>query len=535
MTQNLVALETALWSSADSLRGKMNASDYMNYLLGLVFFKHLSDKQLRYVGELTGHNLESLDALQEFYTEKERNEPEEYLEIISELKETYAFSLAPNQTFNYLLQQIQDSNFQLDMLQSVFQYIENSHPDLHGIFEDFDVTSSKLGTDQTQKNKTISEVMVSIGRIDTTLEGTVDNLGDVYEYLLGKFASDNNGGEFYTPKSVSDLMSRIVTLGQEGISGFKIADFTMGSGSLMLNAKKYMSDTVFRDIKYYGQELNGATYNLAKMNLILHGIPLSNQYLNHGDTLGTNWTLEGDDYEMNAVVMNPPYSLSWDASPHLLNDIRFQDFGVLPPKSKADLAFLLHGLSHLKDNGKMAIVLPHGVLFRGASEGKIRQKLLENGNIEAVIGLPSNIFFNTGIPTTILILSKSRKTKDVYFIDASQQFEKQKAQNIMLDEHVTHIFENYKELKEEDKFSRVVPFEEIEENEFNLNIPRYIDTFEEEPEISLGNLKEELVRVNQEIDEKEKELVGFMSEMIGDTDELNSELQDFIDLLGGIS
>lgn len=530
MNKDIISLETALWSSADSLRGKMNASDYMNYLLGLVFYKHLSDRQLRKFEELLSEDgvveHKTLDELQTMYEEMFEEDGEE---ILDEIASIYTVALTPEQTFNAMLKKITKKDFQLSELKSIFTVIETSDVKLNNIFQDFEITSTKLGTNDTVKNKTISEVMGNIGKIDTTVDGTVDNLGDVYEYLLGKFASDNSGGEFYTPKSVSDMMSRIVTKGKESSPKFKIADFTMGSGSLMLNAKKYMDEDFKDNIIYFGQELNGATYNLAKMNLILHGISLNNQVLNHGDTLGNDWTeVTGEDYEMDAVVMNPPYSLKWESSETLLEDIRFSEYGALPPKSKADLAFLLHGLSHLKDDGKMAIVLPHGILFRGASEGKIRQKLLENGNIEAVIGLPSNIFFNTGIPTTVLILSKNRKTKDVYFVDASKEFEKQKAQNVMLEEHISHVVENYFKLKEEDKFSRLVPFEEIVENEYNLNIPRYIDTFEEEPEVPLEQIMNDLNRIDSDIEKSNEKLLNFMNDMIGTDKESNKELENFI-------
>lgn len=530
MNKDIISLETALWGSADSLRGKMNASDYMNYLLGLVFYKHLSDRQLRKFEELMSEgevsNPKELGELQLIYEEMFEDLGEE---IIKEISDTYAVALTPEQTFHSMLKKIKNKEFQLSDLKDVFTVIENSDEKLENIFQDFDINSTKLGKTIDVKNKTISEVMESVGKIDTTIEGTVDNLGDVYEYLLGKFASDNSGGEFYTPKSVSDMMSRIVTKGKESTPKFKIADFTMGSGSLMLNAKKYMNEDSKDNVVYFGQELNGATYNLAKMNLILHGISLNNQILSHGDTLEDDWTeVEGENYHMDAVVMNPPYSLKWSAPEALLEDIRFSEYGVLPPKSKADLAFLLHGLSHLKDDGKMAIVLPHGILFRGTSEGKIRQKLLENGNIEAVIGLPSNIFFNTGIPTTVLILSKNRQTKDVYFVDASKEFEKQKSQNIMLEKHINHVVENYFELKEEDKFSRLVPFEEIVENEYNLNIPRYIDTFEEEPEVPLEQIMNDLNRIDSEIEKSNEKLLNFMNDMVGTDEESNKELENFI-------
>lgn len=284
----------------------------------------------------------------------------------------------------------------------------------------------------------------------------------------------------------------------------------MGSGSLMLNIRRYLSNP--KQIHYHGQELNTTTYNLARMNLILHGVDQERMDLNNGDTLDSDWPTE-EPYQFDAVVMNPPYSAKWSAADKFLSDQRFERFGKLAPKSKADFAFLLHGFYHLKDTGTMGIVLPHGVLFRGAAEGTIRQALLEMGAIDAVIGLPANIFYGTSIPTTVIILKKNRATRDVLFIDASNDFDKQKNQNILLPAHIEKIVKAYKQREDTDKYSHVASFEEIKENDFNLNIPRYVDTFEEEEPVDLVQVSDEIAKIENELSEKESSLLDMMNQL----------------------
>ncbi|MCC9861207.1 type I restriction-modification system subunit M, partial [Streptococcus agalactiae] len=309
----------------------------------------------------------------------------------------------------------------------------------------------KLGSTPQKQNQTIANVMKTLNEIDfESVDG--DTLGDAYEYLIGEFASESGkkAGEFYTPQAVSHLMTQIVFSGREDQKGMTLYDPAMESGTLLLNAKKYshQSDTV----SYYGQEINTSTYNLARMNMMLHGVAIENQHLSNADTLDADWPTD-EPTNFDGVLMNPPYSLKWSATAGFLTDPRFSSYGVLAPKSKADFAFLLHGFYHLKNTGTMAIVLPHGVLFRGAAEGKIRQKLLEQGAIDTIIGLPSNIFYNTSIPTTIIILKKNRTNKDVFFIDASKEFDKGKNQNTMTDAHIKKILDAYKSRDNSDKFS----------------------------------------------------------------------------------
>lgn len=297
-----------------------------------------------------------------------------------------------------------------------------------------------------------------------------------------------------------------------------------GSGSLLLNAKKYsnQSDTV----SYYGQEINTSTYNLARMNMMLHGVAIENQHLSNADTLDADWPTD-EPTNFDGVLMNPPYSLKWSATAGFLTDPRFSSYGVLAPKSKADFAFLLHGFYHLKNTGTMAIVLPHGVLFRGAAEGKIRQKLLEQGAIDTIIGLPSNIFYNTSIPTTIIILKKNRTNKDVFFIDASKEFDKGKNQNTMTDNHIKKILDAYKSRDNSDKFSYLASFDEIIENDYNLNIPRYVDTFEEVPVKPLPELAKQLSDIDQEIAKTNAKLDQLMKQLVGTTKEAQDELDTF--------
>ena len=338
--------------------------------------------------------------------------------------------------------------------------------------------------------------------------------------------SGKKAGEFYTPQPVAKLMTQIVIRGKENTKGFTVYDATMGSGSLLLNAKKYSNEP--STIRYFGQELNTSTYNLARMNMILHGVPVENQSLHNADTLDQDWPTE-EPTDFDSVLMNPPYSAKWSADAGFMKDPRFSSFGKLAPKSKADFAFLLHGLYHLKqNNGVMAIVLPHGVLFRGNAEGTIRQHLLEEGMIDTVIGLPANIFYNTSIPTTVIVLKKNRTSRDVLFIDASKEFEKGKNQNIMTEVHIKKILDAYDKRENIDKFAYCASYDEIVENDFNLNIPRYVDTFEEEEVVPLKEIAKGLKETQAEIDKMTTELYSMLGELVGTNDEEQRELQEFL-------
>ncbi len=357
-------------------------------------------------------------------------------------------------------------------------------------------------------------------------------MGNAYEYLIGQFASETGkkAGEFYTPQAVSKILTRIAIAGQEDKKGLLVYDPCMGSGSLLLNVKRYAAEPDY--IKYYGQELNTSTYNLARMNMFLHGIAAENQKLRNGDTLDGDWPTD-EETDFNLVLMNPPYSAKWSAAAGFLQDERFSDYGVLAPKSKADYAFLLHGLYHLKNNGTMAIVLPHGVLFRGAAEGKIREKLLRAGNIYAVIGLPANLFYNTSIPTCIIVLKKHREGRDVLFIDASAKYEKGKKQNAMTDAHIDEVLALYTGRETVDKESFLASFEDIEKNDFNLNIPRYVDNFEKEEKIDLSTLLTDMQQTEQDLHRTQDDLVTILKDLTSSDAQVMTSLKQLIGEMEG--
>ncbi len=522
-------LYQALWNSADILRSKMDANEYKSYLLGLVFYKYLSDKMLIYAVDMLEEETDNLDEMQNIY-EKAFSDGDLHDDLIESLKDQFSYYIEPELTFTALVNKINNSDFELEDLAQGFRNIEQSSELFENLFEDIDLYSKKLGSTPQKQNKVIKEVMKELNTLDIGHAG--DILGDAYEYLIGQFASDSGkkAGEFYTPQPVAHLMTQIVLIGKENQMGFTVYDPTMGSGSLLLNAQKYSNEP--GTISYYGQELNTSTYNLARMNMILHNVPAANQYLSNGDTLDEDWPKD-EPTMFDAVLMNPPYSAKWSAASGFLQDTRFSQYGVLPPKSKADFAFLLHGFYHLKNNGVMAIVLPHGVLFRGGAEGKIREKLLKDGSIYAVIGLPANIFFNTSIPTTVIILKKDYSERDILFIDASKDFEKEKNQNTMTDEHLDKILKAYIDRKDIDKYAYLANYDEIKENEYNLNIPRYVDTFEEEPEIPLEDISKKLIKNNIELEKSKLELYNMLDELEGTNDNIDSELKDFIKALKG--
>lgn len=528
------SLEQVLWDSANVMRQTMGAADYMSYALGLIFYKHLSDKTLESSakvlvdsGEVDGSVVETESQRQEVYKKFYENKTF-HDDLLNSMDMDY--EIKPNFTFTALVDEIKDKKFQLEHLQQGFSDLEQSNPELLGhLFDDVDLHSTKLGSTPQKQNEMISGVMKALSPLNLDSH-SVDILGNAYEYLIGNFASDmgQKAGEFYTPQSVSRLLTHIVTWGKEEKQGFTAYDPAMGSGSLLLNVRRYIKDA--DSINYYGQEIKTSTFNLARMNMIIHGISATNQHLRNADTLDKDW-LADEITDFDAVMMNPPYSQKWSADKGFLSDPRFSDYGVLAPKSKADYAFLLHGLFHLKSTGTMGIVLPHGVLFRGAAEGKIRQKLLEKGYIYAVIGLPAGIFYSTGIPTIIMVLKKERPGRDVLFIDGSKEFVKGKPQNFLDDKNIGKLFQTYKDRKDVDKFAHLASFDEIQKNEFNLNIPRYVDTFEPEPEIDLAEVNKAMAETNKEIAQNEDELLAMLQELTTENEKKAKDLKEFLELL----
>ena len=529
--ENSKDLISVLWSGADILRSKMDANEYKDYLLGIVFYKYLSDSFLIKVYDLLyDEKPETLKEALEAY--KEALEDESADELKEQIKEECHYVIEPELTYTYFADQARNNFFHREQLQKGFNNIEQSDPIFADLFTDIDLYSNRLGTGDQKQSDTIANLIKEIDKADL-LNSDAEILGNAYEYLIGQFASETGkkAGEFYTPQAVSKILTKIAIKDQEEKRGLSVYDPCMGSGSLLLNAKKYAKEPGY--IKYYGQELNTSTYNLSRMNMFLHGIAPENQNLRNGDTLDGDWPT-GEETDFHMVLMNPPYSAKWSAAAGFLQDERFSDYGVLAPKSKADYAFLLHGLYHLKNNGTMAIVLPHGVLFRGAAEGKIREKLLRSGNIYAVIGLPANLFYNTSIPTCIIVLKKHRDGRDVLFIDASKKFNKGKKQNEMTDEHIDEVMELYSKRETVEKESFLASFENIEKNDFNLNIPRYVDNFEKEEEVDLNALLSDMKKTDEELEQVQGEFVSMLKELTSSDDTITSLLNDLIGKMEGL-
>lgn len=508
-------LENKLWGVANVLRGKMNADEYKNYILGFIFYKYLSERLEMYVDdELLKHDKFSFSEI----NESSKKEVLKYIK--AECIDHLGYFLNPTELFSYLVKkgkkELGDENFILEDVKNVLNAIEqtsrgtDAEEDFQGLFQDVDLASNKLGNREEQKNDVIVEVFGLLNEIDFKLsDAKSDLLGDAYEYLIGGFAAGagKKGGEFYTPPQVSRILASIVTLGKKTIRS--VYDPTCGSGSLLLRIREYS------DVKsYFGQELNQTTYNLGRMNMILHGVHFENFDIRQGDTLSDDLH---PDLQAEAIVANPPFSAKWksDVDPVLAQDERFSQYGRLAPKSAADYAFVTHMIHHLADNGVMAVVLPHGALFRSGAEGAIRQYIIEKQNyLDAVIGLPSNLFYGTSIPATIMVFKKSRKeSDDVLFIDASREFEKGKNQNKLTDENIEKIFETYSERTEIDKYSHKATMEEIKENEYNLNIPRYVDTFEEEEPVDIDEVAKKLKQLKEQEKSLEDNLANFCKEL----------------------
>lgn len=523
-------LISVLWSGADILRSKMDANEYKDYLLGIVFYKYLSDSFLIKVYDLIyDEKPDTLKTALDAYKEILQDESAE--ELKEQIKLECHYVIEPELTYTSFADAARNNMFNREQLQKAFNNIEQSDSLFQDLFTDIDLYSNRLGTGDQKQSDTISSLIKEIDKADL-LNSDADVLGNAYEYLIGQFASETGkkAGEFYTPQAVSKIITRIAIDGQETKKGLSVYDPCMGSGSLLLNAKKYSNEPAY--IRYYGQELMTSTYNLARMNMFLHGVTPDNQKLRNGDTLDGDWPT-GEETDFNMVLMNPPYSAKWSAALGFLQDERFSDYGVLAPKSKADYAFLLHGLYHLKSNGTMAIVLPHGVLFRGAAEGKIREKLLRSGNIYAVIGLPANLFYNTSIPTCIIVLKKHRDGRDVLFIDASKKFDKGKKQNTMTDKHIDEILDLYKKRETVDKEAYLASFEDIEKNDFNLNIPRYVDNFEQEEQIDINTLLADMKKTDDEIEKVQGEFLSLLKNLTSEDENIKASLNNIISMIEG--
>lgn len=519
-------LESVLWEGADILRSKMDANEYKDYLLPIVFYKYLSDTILKDAFHLISFDKDvSLETMQVAY-EKAHNDKKMWKDLVDELKKERHYYLEPEFTYTHFMNDIKNQKFQRENLETAFKSIEACDPIFVGLFSDVDLYSNRLGPNEQKQSQAITDLMEKINELNlNNYKG--DAIGDAYEYLIGEFASETGkkAGEFYTPKQVSEILTRIAILGQEDKKGLTVYDAAMGSASLLLDARKFNKHPSL--VRHYGQELNTSTYNLARMNMILHGVAPENQTLRNGDTLDADWPVTEDNL-FDMVVMNPPYSLKWSAKEGFKTEPRFMDFGGnLPPQSKADYAFLLHGFYHLRNTGTMSIVLPHGVLFRGSSEEKIRQILCEKGSIYAVISLPANLFFNTSISTCIVVLKKKRENlnRDILFIDASKDFVKEKRQNRLSEEQIKAIVDMYINRTEVEKHAHLATFDEVQKNDFNLNIPRYVDTSEDEEEINIGELVDSLSGIDSEIESLTKDFHHSLMELTSDDDEIMKDLK----------
>ncbi|MDO6392073.1 type I restriction-modification system subunit M [Pontibacter sp. BT731] len=511
-------LKQQLWNIANTLRGKMDADEFRDYILGFIFYKYLSEKM-----ELYANKILAEDGIKYHDINESTEVGQEMLEAIKEdALSSLGYFLKPTELFSEIARKGNSnsreegaSNFILDELTLVLKHIEQStmgtesEDDFNKLFEDLDLTSTKLGRTEAAKNDLIAKVLGHLDKIDFKLEDTeADVLGDAYEYLIGQFASGagKKAGEFYTPQEVSKVLAKLVTTGKTKLKS--VYDPTCGSGSLLLRVAKEVDEVS----NFYGQELNRTTYNLARMNMILHDVHFQKFDIRQEDTLEHPQHLE---QRFEAIVANPPFSANWSASPLHLSDDRFSQYGKLAPSSKADFAFVQHMVHHLADNGTMAVVLPHGVLFRGAAEGHIRQYLIEDRNyLDAVIGLPANIFYGTSIPTCILVFKKCREQNDnILFIDASQYYEKGTNQYFLRDSDIEKIITTYRERKPEPKYSHVARLQEIRDNDYNLNIPRYVDTFEEEEAIDLNEVAVALGKLEDEMQSTDQTIAAFCDEL----------------------
>lgn len=522
MTQNIQQeLGKTLWNIANNLRGAMMADDFRDYMLSFLFWKYLSDNYIKSAQKELGSDY---TALQVWYKEN----PNDTLLFERQMRRKIHYVIEPQYLWDNIVELARTQNDDLlQTLQDGFKYIENEsfESSFKGLFSEINLNSEKLGKNYTERNALLGKVIKTLADGLSEFSSDADALGDAYEYLIGQFAagSGQKAGEFYTPQMISTILSRIVTLDcQNPATGNKkridkVLDFACGSGSLLLNVRHEMKDYAIG--KIYGQEKNITTYNLARMNMLLHGVKDTEFEIHHGDSLANDWDILNEQnpakkMQFDAVVANPPFSLRWDPTEETAKDFRFNRYG-LAPKSAADFAFLLHGFHFLSENGTMAIILPHGVLFRGGKEEVIRKKLLEDDNIDAVIGLPANLFYSTGIPVCIIVLKKCRKNDKILFINASgeEHYEKGKRQNNLRVEDVDKIIDTYQFRKEEPRFSRQVSLHEIKENDYNLNITRYVNLSKEEEQIDLKAVTKQLKESDRKIEEARQRLNVYLKEL----------------------
>ena len=535
-TENKNELGKTLWDIANSLRGAMMADDFRDYMLSFLFLKYLSDNYVEFAKKELGADYPDIKNIVKEETEIVKSplqiwyaaNPEDIDLFEAQMRKKIHYVIKPKYLWDNIAENARtQSNELLKILEEGFKYIEEQsfETSFKGLFSEINLNSEKLGKNYAERNTLLAKVINKIKEGVSKLDTTKDTLGDAYEYLIGQFAANSGqkAGEFYTPQGISSILSKIVTLDcQDPKSGKKkkinkVLDFTCGSGSLLLNVRHEMGANGIG--KIYGQEKNITTYNLARMNMLLHGVKDTEFEIHHGDTLVNDWSILNNmnpskKMEFDAIVANPPFSYRWEPKEETAKDFRFSRYG-LAPKSAADFAFLLHGFHYLSGDGTMAIILPHGVLFRGGKEETIRKKLLSDDNIDAVIGLPANLFYSTGIPVCILILKKCRRTDDILFINASSEehYEKGKRQNSLRPEDINKIVETYQFRREENRYSRKVYMQEIKDNGYNLNISRYVNLSKEEEKIDLAEVHRQLVATEKKIESARQKHNEFLKEL----------------------
>lgn len=533
-------ITSQIWEMANRLRGNMDAGEYRNYILGFMFYRYLSENQEKFILENNLlENVSSIDEVNDEYLKQATGD--DLADFLDYIAGSLGYAIAPEYTWKTVVDKVNNNQIQPSDFQAMFESFSNNTrlnskatEDFSHVFSDMNLSNSRLGNTTSARAKALVNIVGLIDQVQYKDENGHDILGDIYEFLIAKFAenSGKKAGEFYTPHQVSQVLAKLATISlDKSIENPAVYDFACGSGSLLLTVQDEVPE---HKLFYYGQELNTTTYNLARMNLMMHGVKYNHMDLRNADTLETDWPdgvdEQGIDHPhfFDIVVANPPYSQRWDNNDRKLKDPRFKEYGALAPKTKADYAFLLHGLYHLKDNGTMAIVLPHGVLFRGSKEEKIRRALLDKNQIDAVIGLPAGLFYSAGIPTVVLVLKKNKTNRDVLFIDASKGFEKGKKQNILRDEDINKIVDTYKARKDVERYAHVATMDEIKENDYNLNIPRYVDTFVPEPPVDLKEVADELFKTQKELDQNNKEIASMMKELTSDDDEIMEGLNAII-------
>jgi type I restriction enzyme M protein len=534
--QDQKQLGKTLWDIADQLRGAMNADDFRDYMLSFLFLRYLSDNYEEAAKKELGKDYPQLEdedkhtALGLWYKANEADVPD----FEKQMRRKVHYVIKPQHLWSNIAELARTQNDELLVtLEDGFRYIENEsfESTFQGLFSEINLNSEKLGRNTTERNKKLCTIIQKIAEGIASFSTDTDILGDAYEYLISQFAagSGKKAGEFYTPQQISTILSKIVILdsqnpelGEKGKLN-KVLDFACGSGSLLLNVRRQLEESGGSIGKIYGQEKNITTYNLARMNMLLHGLKDTEFEIHHGDTLSNDWDILNEmnpakKMEFDGIVANPPFSLRWEPNDTLAEDFRFKSYG-LAPKSAADFAFLLHGFHFLSNEGTMAIILPHGVLFRSGAEERIRTKFLKDNNIDTVIGLPSNLFFSTGIPVCILVLKKCKRFDDVLFINASECYKKDKRQNRLREgedgtpNDIEKIIETYQFRKEEERYSRRVSLSEIEQNSYNLNISRYVSTFIEDEPIDIHAVMKEIKELEAKRADLDKEIEVYLKEL----------------------